>query len=211
MNGQMAPLKERREQPSLYMNKSFSIFFFTSLLAAGALFIMVGKTQPRENSTPEAKMPIVIASTQTVSTMDSPEGSKTLTLEGDSLFVSVKDSPEKQLLYKKKLESSELLEIPFNTWAPDNVYVFLKDKKLNENDYLVFQILGETFPEEAAFLSIQDLFNKKIQGYIIEDVTGWAAPNLLIVNAKLIEGDNKVSFWFDIPSQSFTQLGTYFK
>lgn len=193
------------------MNKSFSIFFFASLLAAGVLFIMIGKTQPKTNTTPAPKVPIVAASTQTVSVMDSPEGSKTLTLEGDSLYVSAKDSPKKQLLYKKKLELSELLEIPFNTWAPDNVYVFLKDKKTSENEYLVFQSSGKAFPDEAVFLPLQDLFNKKIKGYVIEDVTGWAAPNLLIVNTTSIEGGNKVSFWFDVPNQSFLQLGTYFK
>jgi len=193
------------------MNKSFSIFFFASLLAAGALFIMVGKTQPKNNTAPTPKVPVVAASTQTVSTMDSPEGSKTLTLEGNSLYVSAKDSPEKQLLYKKKIESSELLEIPFNTWAPDNVYIFLKDKKPSGNDYIVFQSSGKTFPDEVIFLSIQDLFSKKIQGHLIEDVTGWAAPNLLIVNTKKTDDDIRISFWFDVPSQSFIQLGTYFK
>lgn len=172
---------------------------------------MVGKNNNKNEPVLSAPIPPVVVSIDPISVMDSPEGSKTLTLEGNSLFVSPKDDIQKQLLFKRGLESSEQLEIPFNTWDPENRYIFLKDKKPSGNDYLMFESSGKTFAEEAVFLSIQDLFNKKIQGYMIEDVTGWAAPNLLIINTKKTDEDAKVSFWFDVPSQSFIQLGTYFK
>jgi hypothetical protein len=91
------------------------------------------------------------------------------------------------------------------------VYFFLKEKTPHEEDYLVFRSSGELFSDDARALSVQQLFREKVKGYTIEDVTGWADPTLLVVNTKTVDGDTKVSFWFDVPNQTFIQLGTYFK
>ena len=150
--------------------------------------------------------------------MDSPDGTKTLTMEKQeikdsarySFFTSVKSENTKQTIFTKEVTSSQNLSIPYNAWSPDNVYIFLKEATPIENSYYVFFASGNNFSDNSQYLNIQTIFTKKIPGYTILDVTGWAAPNLLIVNTKEIQGEKKVSFWFDVASQSFLQLGTYF-
>lgn len=208
------------------IRQSVETFFFIIFATAITLFVMVQRGNNRNQplfsaALPNSSVPIPTDTPPepSVSTMDSPEGSKTITLEGQenketiaySLYISSKSDVQKQNIFKKEEANSQILEIPFNAWSPNNVYIFLKEKASSSNDYLVFQSSGNPFSNEVAYLSIQELFKKKIPNYVIEDVTGWADSNLLIVNTKSIEGDNKVSFWFDVPSQSFIQLGTYFK
>ncbi len=150
--------------------------------------------------------------------MDSPEGSKTLEVEKvestglplHSIFVTSKsDGVSRKILNADTTYHN--LAIPFNTWSPDTTYFFLEETTSDREDYLVFQSSGEPFSDEALSLSVQQLFKEKVEGYTIEDVTGWASESLLLVNTKEIDGDGKVSFWFEVPSQTFIQLGTYFK
>lgn len=198
---------------------SVETIFFITFATALVLFVMVNRNNNKNSPVFSAVIPAVVTPFPTeipvgpkISIMDSPEGSKTLTLESlenqgqttYSLFISSKSEEQKQQIFTRQENNSQSLVIPFNTWSPDNTYVFLKEITPTSNDYLVFQ-------NDAPPLSIQDLFAKKVPNYVIEDVTGWAAPNLLIINTKQIDGDSKVSFWFDVPSQSFIQLGTYFK
>lgn len=151
----------------------------------------------------------------TVSVMDSPEGSETLTLEKQgmvySLFVTAKPDGQKVQIFTKEEPNSQTLEIPFNTWSVENNYVFLKEKTPSQMNYLVFQSNGSVFSNNSVSISVQEHFKEKVPNYEIEDVTGWAGNTSLIVNAKEVGGERKLSFWFEVPSQSFIQLGTYFK
>lgn len=152
------------------------------------------------------------------SSMDSPEGSKTLTVErveyarsaSYSVFVTEKQGGERIDLMTHDATFQDLT-IPYNTWSPDTGYFFLKETTADRSDYRVFQSSGDRFPEDILSLSIPSLFTESVQGFVIEDVTGWASATQIIVNTRGIETDAKVSFWFDVPSQTFTQLGTYFK
>lgn len=188
-----------------------SLFFLITLVIAGTLFVVVRTNSNKNVPVLSAPIPVAQAEVDTISIMDSPEGSKTLTLSTNILSTSLKDGSEEKQLYKKDLAATENLEIPFNTWSPDTKYLFIKDINEDKTDYLVFKSSGDTFAEGAVFLSIQDLFRQKVNGYIIEDVTGWADPVLLLVNVKKINEDVKASFWFDVTSQSFIQLSTYFR
>lgn len=193
------------------------IIFFILLLTVITLFFLVQQNKKKSQPLFTAAAPVLISPVQipTSNVMDSPEGSMTLTLDKNEnlymLFVTSKSDGKKVQIFKKTEVNSNQFEIPYNTWSPDNVYVFLKLKSASINDYLVLQSSGALFSNGLSYVSIQDLFKINVPNYTIEEVTGWAAPNLLIVNTKANESDNKVSFWFDIPSQSFIQLGTYFK
>ena len=194
--------------------------------AALAFFVTIQRNSTSGRSLiSSAAMPVILPEPTAapagpeVFLMDSPEGSKTLTLERQengetsvySLFVSGKPDGLRTQLFTKEEPRSRSLLIPFNTWSSDNTYVFLKETTPTIPDYLVFQSSGVPFASDSASVSVQELFSKKVPNFIIEDVTGWAGPTSLIVNTKKIEGDTRVSFWFDVPSQSFIQLGTYFK
>jgi len=199
------------------------IILFVIIVTAITIFVFVQSNNKKSQTvfTSAAPPNISPVMTETANNMDSPDGSKSLTLEKKessaaglisyTLFVSTKPEEQKQEIFKKEETGSQNLSIPYNTWSPDNVYVFLKEKTTTIDNYLVFQSSGNLFPNNLSYLSIQELFGKNVPGFTIEDVTGWAASNLIIVNTKVNESDNKVSFWFDVPSQSFIQLGTYFK
>ena len=57
---------------------------------------------------------------------------------------------------------------------------------------------------------MEELFAQKYADYKITDVTGWAAPTLLVVNTDKLDGTVGPSFWFDVASLSFTRLSTRF-
>ena len=128
-----------------------------------------------------------------------------------TIFTSSKADGQKTQIYKEEALGSNKLEIPYNTWSPDNVYFFLSEKTPAYNNHFVFQSTGNLFPNNLPYVSIHELFSKNTPDYLIEDVTGWGGINLVIVNAKNNADNRKVSFWFDGPSQTFIQLGTYFK
>jgi hypothetical protein len=201
-------------------------FFFITLATAITLFVMVQTSRSKNTpvfsaSAPKEDVPVptVAPVGPVVSVMDSPEGSKTLSLERKensegatySLFTSSKGDSDKQSIFQKNVIGYQSIEIPFNTWSPDTTYIFLKEKTSTIYDYLVFQSSGALFQNDSAFISLQELFSKKVPNYTIVDVTGWGGPQVLIVNVKSNDSDQKVSFWFDVQSQSFIQLGTYFK
>lgn len=151
---------------------------------------------------------------QTSNTMDSPDGNMTLTLVASgasySLFISSKPDEQKVKIYEKEELSSHKLEIPYNTWSPDNKYVFLKESTPTLNNYYVFSTTGNPVSDNAQQVNIQELFSQKLPDYKITDVTGWAGPTLIIVNVSANKDGQNISFWFDVSNQSFTQLGTYF-
>lgn len=209
----------------LLLKRELKTFFFIILATGVSLIFLTHRSYKIDNrafsALPDFLTPvptIFISGPIQVTSMDSPDGAKTLTMEKQqiknsvkySFFTSVKPEKTRLTIFTKEETSSQSLSIPYNAWSPDNVYFFLKETTSIVNNYYVFFASGNNFSDDSQHLDIQTMFAKKIPGYAILDVTGWAAPNLLIVNAKEIQGEKKVSFWFDVTSQSFTQLGTYF-
>lgn len=144
------------------------------------------------------------------SSVESPDGSKKLVLEkvtigGEnnySLYSLNKEDNFKIFLFSKKTGEDYDISLPFNTWSPDNHYVFIKEPR---KTFLVW----DTKAEEQS-LSVSELFQEKYEDLILSDVTGWAAPDLLIVNTKKENGDIGPSLWFDVNSKSFIGLSTRF-
>lgn len=203
--------------------KTNIILFFTIIVVLVVLLISI---QNQKQSQPviskaesSASIPLSSATETTLvkqdqSALDSPEGSKTLVVEkkytegvlSHSAYILTKADQQKTEIFSN-LKTFSNLEIPYNAWSPDNVYFFLKDY----NNYFVFQSSGDLFSGNLKYLSFTDLFKNNFPDYEIEDVTGWGGLGLIIINAKQTTDNQKVSFWFDVPSQSFIQLGTYFK
>lgn len=197
------------------MKVKVSIFILIITLLTFVITFEINNKKNKTLTTSAAPPVISPIETETTNSMDSPDGTKTLTIEKRDNFytifvTSTSDSKKIQIFKKEKINSSQL-EIPYNTWSPDNVYFFLKEKNAAIDNYLVFQSSGEQFSNNLSYLSIQEPFKVNAPNYIIEEVTGWAAPNLIIINTKQNDSASKVSFWYEVPSQAFIQLGTYFK
>ncbi len=158
---------------------------------------------PSPTPSPEPLSPV-----QTITTQ-SPDGKKDLIMEkqlkGDlvNYSFSVLDKEENILtfLYSKNLAKSEAIDIPFNTWSPDNKYIFIKE----EGVYYLWLLSAET----TTPIKISELFTEKYKELSLDEITGWAAPGLLIVNAKTTDGVQS-SLWFDVVNQNFIPLATTF-
>jgi len=110
-------------------------------------------------------------------------------------------------LYTVTVPASEGMSIPFNTWSPDDKYVFIQK---NNGDALVFSATGEDISEGQKYIGIKDIFNGTERADYYHETTGWASPTLLIVNT--VRADNKKgsSYWFEIPSKAIIQLSSQF-
>ncbi len=164
--------------------------------------------------------PLVEASPSTT-TWASPNGSKTLVMKTMkkvsgvttySFFVAPDATTSGKLIYTKTPSSKISMSIPFNTWSPDNKYFFIREVGGAQPDTLVFKASGENFPDGQQFLDINPLFEAKKSGFVMGEVTGWAAPTLLIVNTKAADQATLgPSFWFDISRKSLIRLSTSFQ
>ncbi|MEI6690342.1 MAG: hypothetical protein WCL07_01185 [bacterium] len=159
---------------------------------------------PRISSitTPSAPSPIP-SPTPTVFKQESPDGSKTVQLkfENKNYQIYVND----QAIEAGDLALTDQFSIPFNTWSPDNKYFFLKGVK----EYYVFNNSSKLGISQKPIYAIRELFVKSHPDDTLVDVTGWASPTLLLLNATTSTGAES-SYWFDIQTGHFIRLSTYF-
>lgn len=141
--------------------------------------------------------PLVKTSSPTI--VDSPDGKAKLTMKkiASNNLVNYTFNTDKSI-FTKTLASSNTLSIPFNTWSPDNKYVFLKENLGKEINYYVLSAAGKELT------NISSLFRQKYPDYKLVEITGWAAPSLLILNTL------GPSLWFDVTNQAFTLLSIKF-
>lgn len=97
--------------------------------------------------------------------------------------------------------------IPFNTWSPDNKYIFIQEDKAKTRDYIIFPVASAD-PIEPIRLS--RLFYNQYPDHVLREVTGWAGASLLILNTQTKNGETGPSFWFHPATKAFTQLSTRF-
>lgn len=114
------------------------------------------------------------------------------------------ESGNQNLLLTKIAPSKETFLLPANTWSPDNVYVFINEH-FNENTQVY--VLNTTKPEQEA-INITTIFEKKNTPYTFQEATGWASPELLIVETT--QGKQRgPTFWYDTTSAGFIQLSRH--
>jgi len=102
---------------------------------------------------------------------------------------------------------TEGMTIPFNTWSPDNKYVFLQK---NNGDALVFDATGQDIAPDQQYFDVAGIFNAAGKKDTYYETTGWASETLLIVNTLTPEGTKGSSYWFEVPSKAIIQLSTEF-
>lgn len=203
------------------------VTFTTILLSA-----CENKTTSPSQATPQAtQLPKVIPSPSpratplpqtTTSTYPSPDGKVSLTLLSKtlstnqasySLHLKTAEQSTSRLVLEKSLANGANLSVPFNAWSPDNKYFFITEKGPGKTPatVLLYTASGKPFTDEQPYLNVNDLFIAKEIPYRLNEVTGWAAPNLLLVTTKKNEtGEDGPSYWFAVSSQSFIQLFTQF-
>jgi hypothetical protein len=176
------------------------ILFFIVIVSATGIYIFTQKKSTNDYSEQNVKLPSVVAAQTPPPTQVSPDGKETLTMRTSQAngITTYSFYDGNTLLFKKDLNDGSIMSIPFNTWSVDNKYIFLRESTPMATNYYV--IPGE--------INITDKFTEKFPTYKLQDVTGWASPTLLIVNAN--NGTSDISYWFDLTSQSFIRLSNRF-
>lgn len=170
-----------------------------------------------DNTTPSFTVSKItpIAKIDTASQI-SPDGTKKFVMESTHnangtvtyIFTTTDASGNNQYrIYTTTVLGSDTLSIPFNTWSPDNKYVFIQ--KNNHEGYL-FKANGESMTTQEPYFDVATLFTSKIKNNVYDRTTGWASPTLLIVNTLTPDNTKGPSYWFEVPSKAIIQLSSPF-
>mgnify|MGYP001558225721 FL=1 len=125
-----------------------------------------------------------------------------------SFFAADVDGKNQQQIFTRTVSPVASMSIPFNAWAPDNKTVFLEENDGVAKKYLVVKVSGERFSKNEQFLEVAGLWGEKKMDYVLDTVTGWASPTLLILTTKKEDGSKGPNYWFEIPSRSFLILAS---
>jgi hypothetical protein len=123
-------------------------------------------------------------------------------------FFTEKDTTPLIILEQDSSKDS-LVTVPFNTFSPNNKYVFLKVESTHPS-HLVLRTDSENIAKDIKYADIEDRFYAQHPEFVITDVTGWGGYTLIVVNTNDREGKIGPSWWFDASSLSFIRLSTRF-
>ncbi|MEX2013054.1 MAG: hypothetical protein WD967_01480 [Candidatus Levyibacteriota bacterium] len=163
-------------------------------------------TVKEPDSTPASISPVVPEPIVTTKEVRSPDGSMKLIMkktknENSAVYSFVVSGPESENIeiYTKTLAVGEM-NVPLNSWAPDNKYLFIEENDGTNTNYLIFKATGEEFLEGVAYIDFLSHYNEKMKQHTLRDVTGWDAPGLLYVRT------SGPAYWFELGSNAFYQL-----
>jgi len=162
--------------------------------------------------------PVPEAQASQLTTVGSPDGKMSLTLEqkkGDgtvtyTFLITDEETGSQKEIFFKTVSSGTVISVPDNTFSSDNKYVFFKEVGLGVSDYYVLTTSGAPVYKDLQSFNFSGLFAEKHKDYVITDATGWAGPTLVVVNTDKSNGGVGPSFWFDIASKSYILLSNRF-
>lgn len=113
-----------------------------------------------------------------------------------------------KVVFTTNLPDNQDMEVPGNSWSPDNKYLFLKEEDGQNEAFFVFKANGETFSDGTTYIDVGPLFAAKKTDYKLDEITGWDSETLLHVFTVSQKGERGPSYWFDIDSRNFLMLGS---
>ena len=198
----------------MVLMKSFLLSLSVFCLFASVAFFVYQKASQSETSA-QISPPIQPQKPAYAATEDSivfsPDGTRKLIMKqkqkGGTItytFFIENGSETEKLLFSKSVSSKETFVIPPNTWSPDNTYVFINEYYKGKTTVYVVDTTQSIIAEND-LVNITDIFKNRNSLYSFVESTGWAAPQLLIVETK--NGTQLgPSFWYDTTSKGFIQL-----
>ena len=109
-------------------------------------------------------------------------------------------------LFSKVVGPGASIDIPFNSWSPDNKQFFLQENDGQAMHYLVYREDGGKYRDGQEYVNINEDWVKSKNNYAIKEVTGWEGNDLLRVTTSDSGGVKGPSFWFVISSRGFLRL-----
>ena len=202
-------------------SKLFLTFILTgTFLLAGLVFF--GSLRVKEGTPqPESFASTVMSEEERQTSVDvlAPNEKITLTMKGlkkadgtlkQTFFISLDAAKESVEIYTHESDPSYQILIPYNTFSPDNKYIFLKIEDPERAQYIVVRTDGKNIRGEEKSVEITSLFYEKYEEFVITEVTGWGGYSLIVVNTNYKDGKIGPSFWFDQSNFSFIQLSNRF-
>ena len=202
-------------------SKLFLTFILTgTFLLAGLVFF--GSLRIKEGTPqPESFASSVMPEEERQTSVDvlAPNEKATLTMKAlrkldgtlsQTFFISLDAAKESVEIYLHESNPSYQVLIPYNTFSPDNKYIFLKIDDPERPQYIVLRTDGKNIRGEEKLVEITSLFYEKYDEFVITDVTGWGAYSLIVVNTNYKDGKIGPSFWFDLSNFGFIQLSNRF-
>jgi hypothetical protein len=204
--------------------KIFLIFALVAIAALIGLNVYLSRNRetPQESSqTVPQKIPQIYPETQLIISpveasepilKDSPDGkltllAKTVKSKNEVTYTFTVTGKE---IFVKTVNPSVAISIPYNTWSPNGKYIFLKENSTKGVRFFVLSTSAASSDQNDQTADITDLFAKKYPDLTIGDVTGWGGVNLVVLNSIKGDGGRGPSFWFEMPTHSFTQLSMRF-
>lgn len=203
------------------------ILVFVALIIIGLVALFFRAQKPKEPTTPvlpitnnqaSYALPAVKADAPRETSVGSPDGKWSLKMKEEKgkeettyifWIINLADSSQKEI-FRKTVPATTKLEVPLNSFSPDDKYIFLKEIGSSETHYLVLTTSGAPLSEGVLVAEISGLFTAKYPDYVITDVTGWGGVGLIVFNTDKKEGGTGPSFWFELPSLGFIRLSTRF-
>lgn len=187
-----------------------------TVVTSGGYFLFLSKGGSNEKAPAVASLPKqeVAEAQEKDRVVTSLDGSKSLTLKlyhnSDNSTTYSFVNTEGQQIYAKTLAAGSEMDIPDNSWAPQEKYLFVEENGGGLKDVLVLQSTGEPFGDGQTALNVGELFKAKEIPYTFNGATGWADTYLLIIETLKADGSKGPSYWFDVSTRSFIQLATRF-
>lgn len=123
------------------------------------------------------------------------------------LFISDTQGANARVLLTKVLGSTRYLEIPINSWSPEDNYIFVQVIGHGTVDTaIVLTPTGKPFDGGEMYIDIAELWKLKNMEFSFRKVTGWASPTLLILYTSKADGYPGPAYWFEVPTGNFIQL-----
>lgn len=107
---------------------------------------------------------------------------------------------------KKVAAAGGGMEIPFNSWSPDNKQFFVLENDGTRINYLVFKANGAAYSSGVGFLNVTEYWLTSKNDFAVRTISGWAGNDLLVVKTDNKDGSKGPSFWFVVSSHGFLRL-----
>ncbi len=203
-----------------------TLYFFIIAAFLGMTLALSFHKNPQHQTTPlpvmqnlQSQILSPVPTPQEVVSQVTPDGTKKITMTTITnkdlshvytFAISNDTDTDKRTLYTIKLPATESMTVPFNTWSPDNIYVFLEHHFSDHTEALLFRADGQQIRDSESSLNVTDIYNARQTGNPYQETTGWASQTLLIVNTKLADGSKGPSYWVEVPSKAVIPLSTVF-
>lgn len=179
--------------------------FISALILAGVIIWGSGQ-QPAQVQVISEPSP------ETATTGQSADGKILLSLSQkpaqDKIFWRL--TANQKTIWSETRPAGVEFSLPGNSVSPDNRYLFFQETMPGKTLYWVLSSDGTPLTKDDRAVEFTGLFAPQHSDLKITEATGWAAPNLIIINTDKADASQGPSFWFDLSSQSFIQLTNRF-